>query len=69
VRRDQRFHLATAKAEVEAAQDALVHALDAAWDDEMATERIIEAMNRLRVAQARQAAAETGITHLPDLVG
>jgi hypothetical protein len=69
VRSDRQFQIDVAQAEVDAAQDALVHALDAAWDDETATERIINAMNRLRTAQLRHAAAESGVAHLPDLVG
>jgi hypothetical protein len=63
------FHVETTEAEVEAAQEALVRALDATWDDDTATERIIVAMNRLRAAQLRQTAARTGLGHLPDLVG
>lgn len=63
------FHVDTTDAEVEAAQDALVAALDASWDDDTATERIISAMNRLRAAQLRQTAARSGLGHLPDLVG
>ena len=66
---EHRFHVDVTDAEVEAAREALVVALDASWDDEGASERIIVAMNRLRVAQLRQTAARTGITHLPDLVG
>jgi hypothetical protein len=66
---DHQFHVRTTDNEVEAARDALISALDASWDDETASERIIAAMNRLRVAQARQTAARTGLAHLPDLVG
>jgi hypothetical protein len=55
--------------EVDAAREALVCALDASWDDDTASERIVTAMNRLRAAQARQTAARTGLSHLPDLVG
>ena len=66
---DHQFHIETTDAEVEAARDALVVALDASWDDETASERIISAMNRLRAAQLRQTAARTGLGHLPDLVG
>ena len=55
--------------EVEDAEAALIAALDAAPDDETATERITAAMNRLRQAQARHAAARSGLEHLPDLVG
>lgn len=66
---DHQFQIETTDAEVEAARDALVCALDAAWDDETASERIITAMNRLRAAQLRQTAARTGLGNLPDLVG
>ena len=66
---DHQFHIETADAEVEAARDALVTALEVGWDDETASERIIVAMNRLRAAQLRQTAARTGLGHLPDLVG
>jgi len=66
---EQQFHVNATDDEVEAARDALVSALDASWDDETASERIIGAMNRLRIAQARQAAARTGVPQLPDLVG
>lgn len=66
---DHQFHLQATDQEVEAARDALVLALDASWDDDTASERIIAAMNRLRIAQARQTAARTGMAHLPDLVG
>lgn len=62
-------HLEATAEEVDAAQAALISALDASWDDETATERIIVALNRLRAAQARQTAARSGLTHLPDLVG
>ena len=66
---DHQFHVTTTHDEVEDARDALVSALDASWDDETASERIIAAMNRLRIAQARETAARTGMAHLPDLVG
>lgn len=65
----RQFQLETTDNEVEAARDALVSALDASWDDDTASERIMNAMNRLRLAQARQTAARTGMAHLPDLVG
>ena len=65
---DHKFRMETTDAEVEAAHDALAYALDAPWDDESASERIMEAMNRLRSAQLRQTAARTGLGHLPDLV-
>jgi len=66
---DHQFQVRKRDDEVEAARDALVSALDASWDDETASERIIAAMIGLRVAQARQTAARTGLAHLPDLVG
>jgi hypothetical protein len=66
---ERQVHLEATAAEVDATQHALIDALEASWDDETATERIVGAMNRLRVAQAREAAARTGVTHLPDLVG
>lgn len=66
---DHQFQAKTADDEVESAREALVSALDASWDDDSASERIIAAMNRLRIAQARQTAACTGVTPLPDLVG
>ena len=66
---DHQFNVRTTDDEVEAAREALLLALDASWDDDTASERIITAMNRLRSAQARQTAAHTGLSHLPDLVG
>jgi hypothetical protein len=66
---DAPVHLEAIAAELEAAELHLLSALDAAPDDEGATERIIEAMNRLRHAQARHTAARAGLPHLPDLVG
>jgi hypothetical protein len=66
---DHQFQVRKRDDEVEAARAALVSALDASWDDETASERIIAAMIGLRVAQARQTAARTGLAHLPDLVG
>jgi len=66
---DPEFDVQTCDREVEAARDGLISALDASWDDETASERIIVAMNRLRIAQARLTAARTGLSHLPDLVG
>lgn len=66
---DAPIHLEATAAELEAAEMHLLSALDSAPDDEGATERIIQAMNRLRRAQARHTAARTGLPHLPDLVG
>lgn len=66
---DHQFHISTTNDEVETAREALLCALDASWDDDTASERIIAAMNRLRIAQARQTAARTGMDQLPDLVG
>ena len=66
---EHQVHLDAAAAEVDAAQNALIAALDASWDDETATERIVEAMNRLRAAQARETAAGAGVPHLADLIG
>ena len=63
------LHVTTTRREVEDAEAALVVALDAAPDDEFATDRISTALNRLRQAQARHAAARSGLAHLPDLVG
>ena len=63
------LHVTTTRREVEDAEAALVVALDAAPDDEMATDRISRALHRLRQAQARHAAAKSGLPHLPDLVG
>jgi hypothetical protein len=66
---EAQVHLAATKTEIDNAEQQLIAALDAAPDDEMATERITDAMNRLRRAQARFAAATSGLPHLPDLVG
>jgi len=55
--------------QIDNAEQQLIAALDAAPDDEMATERITAALNRLRNAQARHTAAVSGLPHLPDLVG
>jgi len=66
---DTETHVTITRREVEDAEAALIAALDAAPDDETATERIMAAMNRLRQAQARHAAARSGLAHLPDLVG
>jgi hypothetical protein len=66
---EHRFQMEVANAEVEEAEQALIAALDTSWEDDGATDRIVAAMNRLRVAQARQTAARTGAHNLPDLVG
>lgn len=50
---DAETHITITRREVEDAEAALIAALDAAPDDETATERITAAMNRLRQAQAR----------------
>jgi hypothetical protein len=64
-----RVHLETTASELAAAEADLLSTLDAAPDDESATERISAALSRLRVAQARHVAARSGVTHLPDLIG
>ena len=66
---DAQLHLEATKSEIDNAEQQLIAALDAAPDDETATERITAALNRLRNAQARHTAAATGLAHLPDLVG
>jgi hypothetical protein len=66
---DAQLHLTATKTEVDNAEQQLIAALDAAPDDDMATERITAALNRLRNAQARHTAAASGLPHLPDLVG
>ena len=66
---DVQLHLEATKTEIDNAEQQLISALDAAPDDEMATERITAALNRLRNAQARHTAARSGLSHLPDLVG
>jgi hypothetical protein len=66
---DAQLHLEATKSEIDNAEQQLIAALDAAPDDEMATERITAALNRLRNAQARHTAAASGLPHLPDLVG
>lgn len=66
---DAQLHLEATKTEIDNAEQQLISALDAAPDDETATERITAAMARLRNAQARHTAAKAGLPHLPDLVG
>ena len=60
-------HIEATATELDAAQAALIDALDAQADDETANENILRAMVRLRTAQARHAAARSGLDHLPDL--
>ncbi|MDQ1747221.1 MAG: hypothetical protein QOD07_1484 [Frankiaceae bacterium] len=66
---DAQLHLEATRTEVDNAEQQLIAALDAAPDDEAATDRIRDAMTRLRNAQARHTAATSGLPHLPDLVG
>ena len=66
---ETRLHLEATRDELAAAQEDLAFSLDAALDDEAANERITAATARLRVAQARHTAAQSGLAHLPDLIG
>ena len=66
---DTRLHLIATRDELAAAQEALAATLTAAPDDEDANEHIAAATARLRMAQARHTAAQSGLAHLPDLIG
>lgn len=66
---DHGRQLDAANAEIDTAQCALVEALESAYDDDTALDHIKTALNRLRLAQARRTAIQSGLVHLPDLVG
>ena len=65
---DVLVHLEATRTELAAAQEHLLAALESPVDDERANELIAAATQRLRAAQARHAAARSGMSHLPDLI-
>lgn len=57
------------RADLDEAHAHLRRVVDAPVEDDRTNDRILAAMARLREAQARHAAARSGLLHLPDLIG
>lgn len=53
---------------LDAAHARLLETIEEPWDDDTTNDRILDAMARLRDAQARHAAARSGLPHLPGLI-